>query len=186
MSHHVLHEDRDLVVDAEHSVEADDVGGVTVMEDLQLSHDVVADCRLDLKHYHLRREGGGGGGREEGGRRGGGGREEGGRGEGGGGRREEGGGRRRRDGKLAVPQLRYLQMPCIHTVNCYRRGEVSKRVMHATTSQPLVCLKQQGDRAGHGALSRSPYTGSEGGERGEWYHLWPKTMDYSKAFWPNF
>ena len=104
MSHHVLHEDRDLVVDAEHSVEADDVGGVTVVEDLQLSHDVVADCRLDLKHYHLRRE-------------------EGGRGEGG------GRGRRRRNDKLAVPQLRYLQMPCIHTVNCYRRGEVSKRVM---------------------------------------------------------
>ncbi len=46
--YHVLHTDADLSITVESSVEAHDVGRVTLMQHLQLSDDLISYCWLDL------------------------------------------------------------------------------------------------------------------------------------------
>lgn len=48
-THHVLHADTDLPVTVEGPIEAHDVGGVTLVQYLQLADDLVPDGRLDLQ-----------------------------------------------------------------------------------------------------------------------------------------
>lgn len=57
--HHVLHADRDLIVCTEGAKEADYVGGVALVKNLQLSHDLVPNCWLYVQHDHLEGKGGG-------------------------------------------------------------------------------------------------------------------------------
>ena len=48
-TYHVLHADADLAVAVERPVEAHDVRGVALMENLQLPYDLVPDGRFDLQ-----------------------------------------------------------------------------------------------------------------------------------------
>lgn len=48
-AHHVLHADGDLPITVEGSIEAHDVGGVALVQHLQLPDDLVADGWFDLQ-----------------------------------------------------------------------------------------------------------------------------------------
>lgn len=56
VSHHVLHTDADLAIAVKGSVEAHDVGRVAFMQHLQLSDNLVSNCRLDFEVDQLREE----------------------------------------------------------------------------------------------------------------------------------
>lgn len=53
-SHHVLHTDADLSIAVKGSVEAYNVGRVAFMQHLQLSDNLVPNCRLDFEMDQLR------------------------------------------------------------------------------------------------------------------------------------
>lgn len=55
-SHHVLHTDADLSIAVKGSVEAYNVGRVAFMQHLQLSDNLVPNCRLDFEMDQLREE----------------------------------------------------------------------------------------------------------------------------------
>lgn len=48
VSHHVFHTDADLSITIKGSIEAHNVGRVTLMQHLKLSDDLVSDGRFDL------------------------------------------------------------------------------------------------------------------------------------------
>lgn len=56
VSHHVLHTDADLPIAVKGSVEAHNVGRVAFMQHLQLSDNLVPNCRLDFEMDQLREE----------------------------------------------------------------------------------------------------------------------------------
>ena len=58
VSHHVLHTDTDLPITIEGSIEAHNVGGIALMQHLQLSDDLVSDGGLDFQVDQLWKENG--------------------------------------------------------------------------------------------------------------------------------
>lgn len=56
VSHHVLHTNADLSIAVKGSIEAHDVGRVAFMQHLQLSDNLVSNCRLDFKMDQLEEE----------------------------------------------------------------------------------------------------------------------------------
>lgn len=53
----MFHADADFPIAVESSVEAHDVGRVTLMQNLQLPNDLVPDGRFDLQVYQLGKKG---------------------------------------------------------------------------------------------------------------------------------
>ena len=56
LSHHVLHADADLSTAVKGSIEAHNVGRVAFMQHLQLSDNLVSNCRLDFEMDQLKEE----------------------------------------------------------------------------------------------------------------------------------
>ena len=52
-THHVLHADGYLVIQAKVAIESNDVWRVALMQDLQFSHDLVPYGWLQVEHNHL-------------------------------------------------------------------------------------------------------------------------------------
>ena len=53
VTYHVLHADADLAIAVKCTIEAHDVWGVTLMQNLQLPYDLVPDGRFDLQVNQL-------------------------------------------------------------------------------------------------------------------------------------
>ena len=53
----MLHTDGYLIISTEGTIETNDVGRVTLVKDLQLTHYLITHCWLNIQHYHLQNHG---------------------------------------------------------------------------------------------------------------------------------
>lgn len=56
LSHHVFHADADLSIVVKSSIEAHNIGRITLVQHLKLSDDLVSDCRFNFKMNELNRK----------------------------------------------------------------------------------------------------------------------------------
>ena len=52
-AYHMLHANRDLIVETKVAVEAHNMGRVTLVEHFKLPHNLIPHCWLDVQHDHL-------------------------------------------------------------------------------------------------------------------------------------